>query len=62
MLAERTQMHMSLFREGIEAEFFDSVAEMSDKVRYYLKNDKSRKAVAEAGYRKVLRLGLVGRL
>ncbi|MBD3868992.1 MAG: glycosyltransferase [Acidobacteria bacterium] len=49
MLAERTDEHLELFREGVEAEFFDSDDEMIDKCRYYLANEQKRQAVAGAG-------------
>lgn len=52
MLAERTDEHLRLFKEGVEAEFFGSQAELLDKVKFYLKNEDVRKHIAKAGLRR----------
>jgi hypothetical protein len=57
MLSQYTDDLASLFREGEEAEFFRSKEELLDKIKYYLKHDAKRQAVAEAGHRRVLRDG-----
>ncbi len=57
MLAERTQEHRVLFREGIEAEFFEGYDELRHKVRYYLEHPDERRAVAEAGRRRCVESG-----
>lgn len=53
-LAERTPAHQELFVEGKEAEFFSSTEECADKIRFYLKKEDARDAIAEAGYRRCL--------
>lgn len=53
MLAERTDEHLELFREGQEIACFTSVEEMVDKIRYYLTHADRRLSVAQAGYQKV---------
>ena len=57
LLAERTPDHLSFYREGIEAEFFDpdAPAELCDKVRRLLAHDEEREAMRRAGREAVLR-------
>ena len=54
MLAERTNEHLDLFEEGIEAEFFASNEELLKKVNYYLLNEEKRQEVMEEGYKKCI--------
>ena len=49
MLAERSDEHLQLFREGKECEFFDSKEELLAKVQFYLDNDEKRNAISRAG-------------
>ncbi len=53
-LAERTSVHQELFEEGAEAEYFSSMEECADKVRFYLRHESARQLVAEGGYRRCL--------
>jgi spore maturation protein CgeB len=54
MLAERSDEHMALFREGIDAEFFDGIDELITKVDHYLADDEARMRIATSGYRRVV--------
>lgn len=53
MLSEYTDDLASLFREGVEADFFRSPDELIAKLRLYINDDTLRQTVAEAGYRRV---------
>jgi len=57
MLGERTPEHLSLFREGEEAEFFEGYDELRDKVFHYLAHPEERRRIAEAGRRRCLASG-----
>lgn len=51
LLAERTARHEQLYREGIEAEFFEAAsdAELAAKVAFLLRNDTHRERLRRAG-------------
>jgi len=53
MLAEYTEDLASMYREGEDAEFFRSPAEMMKKIEYYLTDDASRHKLAAAGLLRV---------
>ena len=49
MLAERSEEHLRLFKEGTEAEFFGSDEELLEKCRFYLERPDARQRIAAAG-------------
>ena len=53
MLAQRTPALCELFRESIEATYFDSEEELTDKVRFYLAHETERNHIALAGFKRV---------
>lgn len=57
MLSEYTEDLASLFEEGHEAEFFRTKSELIEKVKYYLKHDSERKAIAQRGYERLVKDG-----
>lgn len=57
MLAERTQEHLALFEDGVEAIFFDSDEELLDKTRYFLKHPDQGEKIGQAGRERCLRSG-----
>ncbi len=54
MLAERTDEHLTYFKEDEEAAYFNDKHELLNKVRYFLKNIERRDQIAEAGYQRCL--------
>ncbi len=57
MLAEKSEIHLSLFEEGKEAVYFETKEELLRKVKYYLDHDSERKAIAKAGYHRCISSG-----
>ena len=53
MLAERTEEHLEIFQEGLEAAYFTTPEELVEKVRYYLGRPGERQRIAAAGYSKI---------
>lgn len=54
LLAERTKKHQEMFREGEEAEFFDSTDELLGKAQFYVKHAGARERIAAAGHQRFL--------
>lgn len=57
LLAERTDDHLRLFREGEEAEFFATDDEMVAKAQRYLADAPARQRIAAAGRERCVRSG-----
>jgi spore maturation protein CgeB len=57
MLSEYSNDLASLYREGIEADYFKNQEEMIKKIKFYINDESSRKEVADAGYHKVTNSG-----
>lgn len=55
LLAEDTDEHRELFRQGEEADFFRSAAELVDKASFYLARDGLRQSIAARGRDIVMR-------
>ena len=57
LLAFRTPGHLACFEEGKEAEFFSTVEECAEKVRYYLAHPAERAEIARRGCERAKRSG-----
>jgi spore maturation protein CgeB len=57
MLAQRSSEHTLFFSEGIEIVCFDTVAELREKIGYFLSHDQQRKEIALAGYNRIVNGG-----
>jgi hypothetical protein len=57
LLALRSPGHQTVFEEGKEAEFFSSLEECADKIRYYLSHPDERKEIAKRGCERAKRCG-----
>ena len=53
LLAERTDQHIEILKEGIDASYFSSKEELLSKVKYYLRNEDDRLKIKENGYLKI---------
>ena len=54
MLSEYSDDLATLYKEGLEAEFFRTKEEMMDKIKYYLTHDVQRREIARRGRERVL--------
>ena len=54
LIAERTEAHQELFIEGVEAEYFSTIDEMKEKLKFYLVNESARLKIAAAGQARCL--------
>ena len=57
MLSQYTDDLDSMFKQGIEAEYFRDKEEMLDKIRYYLKHNDKREKITGAGHERLLKEG-----
>lgn len=54
MLCEYTDEMNSMFKEGVEAEYFRNKNELLEKIRFYLKHEDERVKISEAGYQRLI--------
>jgi spore maturation protein CgeB len=57
LLALRSPGHQACFEEGKEAEFFSSLEECADKIRYYLEHPVEREEIARRGCERAMNSG-----
>jgi len=57
LLAERTDEHLSLFEEDVEAVYFSNDMELCDKITHYAENDTAREQIGLAGRRRCVASG-----
>jgi spore maturation protein CgeB len=57
LLHERNEVVTRYFKEGVEAEFFDSDDELLEKCQHYLAHPDERQRIAEAGRRRCFESG-----
>lgn len=54
-LAQRSEEHNSILREGVEADYFSSDEEMVEKIRWYTDHDEVRVRLRNSGYSRIRR-------
>lgn len=57
LLAERSEGHTKRFKEGEEAAFFSSTAELIEQIKRYLPDEAARNRIAAAGHERAVRDG-----
>jgi hypothetical protein len=57
LLHERNEIVTQYFKEGVEAEFFDSDDELLEKCRHYLAHPEERRRIAAAGRQRCIESG-----
>jgi spore maturation protein CgeB len=57
LLHERNEVVTKYFKEGVEAEFFDTDDELLEKCRHYVAHVEERRRIAEAGRRRCVESG-----
>ncbi len=57
MLAEASELHLSLFENGKDAVFFESKEELLQLTKYYLQHDEERARIAACGRERGIRSG-----
>lgn len=57
LLHERNEVVTRYFKEGVEAEFFDTDDELLEKCRHYLAHPEERRRIAAAGRRRCIESG-----
>jgi len=57
MLAPRTKELESIFRDGLEAVYFDSKQDLLDKINYYLVHEEERERITKAGRKRCVEGG-----
>jgi spore maturation protein CgeB len=62
MLSERSSALLKLFAEDIEAVYFSSPEELTQKVEYLLRNPDFLESIASAGYRKAIANTIANRI
>lgn len=57
LLAQRTEIMQELYKEGVEAEYFNNNEELLDKCNFYLNNNSLRNKIANNGYNRCINSG-----